>query len=557
LTWRNGRWSFTGHPGPLQLYGAELLAAHPDRKVLVVEGEKCANRARPILKQSVIVTWAGGAGAARKTDWTTLRNREVTIWPDADEPGRKAAADIAAILEPVARRVRVLHTNGKADGWDVADAIAEGWNAETILTWVDEHVIEPAAPRVEVLPPADPESDYPAGSAPQSYLAIWQSLGLMSDAKDIPHPTLSNASIILQYQPPYKGKIWFDTFRSAVWHSVAGAPRPWTDADDRRATTFIQQRLGLPKIHSGIVQEAVLHAAECQPRNTLTEWLDSLVWDGIPRLTTWLADCLGVERDAYHDAVARNWPISMVARAYDPGCKVDTMPVLEADQGTGKSTFLKVLGHPWFAALKMAFGEKDFLQAIQGRWLVEIPDMAGFSRREHSDILATISDARDVYRKTYARVTEEHPRVTVFAATSENNEYLQETRGRRRYWPLVCGTINTDTLQAQRAQIFAEAVIEYRNGSQWHEVPENESDEIQSARASRDIWTDTVMHYAEHYGESKLTSCAILTNCINMELSRQDDAAKRRIYRIMTENGWKQLRDRKERFWRQATTAKG
>jgi putative DNA primase/helicase len=212
----------------------------------------------------------------------------------------------------------------------------------------------------------------------------------------------------------------------------------------------MQQQMQLHRMHLMLVQEAVMHAAECNQRNSLTDWLDSLVWDQNERLDTWLFDCLGAERNPYNDAVARNWPISMVARAYRPGCQVDTMPVLEGKMGRGKSRFLDVLADPWFAAIQIAFGEKDFFQAIQGRWLIEVPDMSGFSRREHTQILATITTRVDVYRKSHGRITEEHPRVTVFAATSENDEYLQDSRGRRRYWPLRCGDIDLDALHNQR-----------------------------------------------------------------------------------------------------------
>jgi predicted P-loop ATPase/5S rRNA maturation endonuclease (ribonuclease M5) len=567
-TWRKNGWRAQAGPDPKVLYNAAELAKHPESAVLVVEGEKCADAAKGAMRRNVVVTWAGGAQAIRKADWRALAGRDVVIWPDADDPGRKAAAWLAERLSGTAKRVRVINPNGAADGWDVAEAIAEGWDSTRIAKWVGEHIqaVEAAPeskpapafpvrtkhPQVEVLPPADPDSDYQGGAAPQSALAMWQELGLAKDTKQIPHATLSNASTILQLHPHYRGKIWLDSFRGKIYHSLNGTPSLWTDADSRRATAWIQQQAQLPKINLYLVQDAVMHAAECQQRNSLTDWLDSLEWDQVPRLDTWLADCLGADRNLYNDAVARNWPISMVARAYQPGCQVDTMPVLEGRMGRGKSSFLKVLADPWFASIPIAFGEKDFFQAIQGRWLIEVPDMSGFSKREHSQILATIVNREDVYRKSHGRITEEHPRVTVFAATSENSEYLQEARGRRRYWPLICGYINLETLYQQREQIFAEAVAEYRNGASWHEMPEG-TDEQQLARASRDIWTDTVLAYANSYGDNKLTSGSILTNAIQMEMSRQDDGAKRRIYRIMMENGWKQLHH-KDRYWKKVET---
>jgi putative DNA primase/helicase len=590
-TWRHGKWFTIAYGGQKPPYNANLLAKRPEAPVLIVEGEKCADIASVTLKRYVCMTWAGGAQAIEGTDWSCLKGRDVIIWPDADDPGRKAAAWLGGELAGVAALVRIVQPNGQALGWDIADAVGEGMSPLEIANWCAAHIvdkittkptpaaaaqldakpsvqtpedlgdaaaepaIDPPPPDAEFLPLAERQrsKNYPDGQAPQSAVLSWQSLPVRTNDKGIPHATLSNASLIIQYHEEFKDKIWFDSFRGKVFHTLHGVPKQWTDADDRRVTAWIQQRLELPKFTLMTVHEAVLHAAECNQRNSLTDWLDSLKWDGVERLDTWLFDCLGATRNAYNDAVARNWPISMVARAYDPGCQVDTMPVLEGKMGRGKSSFLRILADPWFAAVQIAFGEKDFFQAIQGKWLIEVPDMSGFSRREHTQIIATISNQNDVYRQSHGRNTEDHQRVTIFAATSENDEYLQESRGRRRYWPLVCGDINLEALRAQREQIFAEAVVKYRAGAQWYEMPE-ETDAEQAARASRDIWTDRVLNYAELYGDNKLTSAVLLENAIKMDTDRMDDGAKKRVYRIMMEAGYKQLHSRKERYWKKTTT---
>ena len=571
-TWFDGHWRGKAHPDPKPIYNLSGLAKSPDAPVLIVEGEKCADAAAKALRSYVVVTWAGGSNAVSKNDWTPLTGRKVLIWPDADEAGGHAGAELVTRLLPIAAEVRILNPDDHADGWDAADAIAEGWDAGRIAAWAKDRVrtvdAVPTAPKkskvngahmptaavidTDYLPSAEKTDDYESGSPPRSSLVVWQQLGLAIDTKQVPHPTLSNVSLILQRCDYYRGKVWLDSFRGKVYHALDGAPKLWTDADSRRATAWIQQQLTLPKITLALVQEGVMHAAECHARNSLTDWLDSLQWDGVPRLETWLADCLGAERNPYNDAVARNWPLSMVARAYLPGCQVDTMPVLEGKMGRGKSKFLDVLASPWYASIQIAFGEKDFFQAIQGRWLIEVPDMSGFSRREHSQILATITTRVDVYRKSHGRITEEHPRVTVFAATSENDEYLQESRGRRRYWPLRCGHIEIDTLHAQRDLVFAEAVARYRAGANWYQMPD-ETDEEQSMRASRDVWTDRVMNYVEAYGDGKLTSANILERAVEMKPDRLDEHSKRRIYRILMENGWKQLHGR-ERYWKKVTS---
>jgi predicted P-loop ATPase len=557
-TWRNNKWANRGYGDGKPLYRAEELVKHPNAQVLIVEGEKCADLGASALPFQVVVSWCGGSNAVKGTDWSALAGREVIIWPDADDAGRSAAAEIVRELKGIAARVRVMTLPpDTSQGWDIADAIAEGTTGNDLGEFMRK-CLAPGAPIGELIT-ADERIDsknYPDGQPPHSAMVAWQSMGLACNTNKIPHGTLGNASIILQNHEEFRGKIWLDTFRGKVYHSMDGAPKLWTDSQTRRITAWIQQQLNIPKITVPIIEDAYQHAAECNARNSLTDWLDSLEWDGIERLDTWLEDCLGLERNEYNDAVARNWPISMVARAYQPGCQVDTMPVLEGKMGRGKSSFLKILADPWFAAIQIAFGEKDFYQAIQGRWLIEIPDMSGFSRREHSHILATITTREDVYRKSHGRVTEEHPRVTVFAATSETDDYLQDTRGRRRYWPLRCGEINLDTLHKQRKNIFAEAVARYRAGTAWYEMPDQANEE-QLARSEGDLWGDALVQSAEQLWDlqertginSKITSSRLLEE-IGVKIHLQTDSEKKRVARVMSDAGWIHPRTKVHRYWK-------
>jgi putative DNA primase/helicase len=572
FTWRAGRWHAKGYPEPRPLYGAAQLAAQPQAPVLVVEGEKCADIAALTLKKYVCLTWSGGAQAVKKTDWAPLAGRDVIIWPDADEPGAQAAANVAERIAGIAERVRVIQPNGQTDGWDIADAVAEGWDAKTIAKWASEHIRVVTATMSEPTPVAAPKdaaesSDFrpegsevattePATSEP-SAMVVWQHLPLDKNDKGVPHATLANASVVFQLHEAFRGKIWLDSFRGRIYHTLHGpAPRAWTDLESRQVTAWMQQNLHLPKMTLSLVQDAVMHAAECNQRNSLIEWLDSLEWDGVPRLDDWLADTLEVERSEYTTAVARNWPISMVARAFVPGCQVDHMTVLEGHMGRGKSKFLEILGGEWYKALPMAFGDKDFLQAIQGAWLIEIPDMTGFSRREHSHVLATITIRTDEYRKSYGRFSEAYPRVAVFAATSETDDYLQDTRGRRRYWPLRCGHINLDSLYAQRSQIFAEAVCIYRQGATWHVMPDSTDDE-QLDRNAPDLWTDLINGFVERIsgetsliGSRDITSTRILEQAIGILPAKQGDIEKKRISRIMRDLGWVPMRTKDQRYWK-------
>jgi putative DNA primase/helicase len=144
------RWLAFAKPRPI--YGLDLLASNPDAGVLIVEGEKAADAARTI-SPGVVVTWPGGSKAVKYTDWTPLAGRKVVIWPDRDAPGIEAAHAVAKALAGIAAKVRVVTPplSVEADGWDLADAVAEGWTRQ--------HLVAALKPRADPMPEQEPPQD--------------------------------------------------------------------------------------------------------------------------------------------------------------------------------------------------------------------------------------------------------------------------------------------------------------------------------------------------------------------------------------------------------------
>lgn len=566
-TWRRGKWANQGYGPDRPLYQLHELAKHAGGAVLVVEGEKCVETAAPFMASVVLTTWSGGSQAWRQTDWSPLAGRDVILWPDADETGRQAAAGIAAMLRSSAKSIKIVNPNGADPGWDIADAITkDGMDGEAVTAWMREHYAGPALPKpsVEQAPVTARSAvsrttdiandDDPTESAPVS----WESLGLDCNGGKVPHPNIANTSRIIQMYRNFKGRVWFDEFRGEIYHTLNSAEAvPWTDADTRRVTVAIQQQLRLHKFSEKIVRDGIQHAAECHSRNSLTEWLNGLTWDGTERLDTWLGDCAGADGTEHVQAVSRNWPIGMVARAFKPGCKMDNIPVLEGISGLNKSQFLEVLGGEWYEALPMEFGTKDFLQNLRGVWLAEIPDMTGFDRADHSRVIAMLSIPRDKYRKAYGRDAERHHRTTVFAATSEDSDYLLDRRGKRRFWPIRCNDIDLKVLRNQRDQIFAEAVVRYREGAHWYDMPDSSIAE-QEQRLLDDTWIRLIMTYVNdradqlsRMGKPALLSMAeILTDGLKLPADRQGPGAQRRAGAIMRANQWTLKHETGGNWWR-------
>lgn len=134
-------WKWKSWPEPRPLYGLDRLAQRPDAPVIVTEGEKSANAAQRLAPAVTVVTWPGGCNAVAKADFSPLKGRRVAIWPDADEPGHKAAKAVAqAALMAGAPEVSIIEPPpDKANGWDLADAEAEGWTRNQVNQWIRIH----------------------------------------------------------------------------------------------------------------------------------------------------------------------------------------------------------------------------------------------------------------------------------------------------------------------------------------------------------------------------------------------------------------------------------
>ena len=149
LTWTGSAWSWKSPPKPRPLYWPRRVPGAP---VLIAEGEKAADAAAKLFPDHAVCTWPGGTSNVQHANWQPLAGAAVTIWPDADDVGRKAAATLARILLRLRCTVVVVNPQEKVEqGWDLADAVAEGWTPSTAAK-----VAERCGKAVEPLPEPDP-----------------------------------------------------------------------------------------------------------------------------------------------------------------------------------------------------------------------------------------------------------------------------------------------------------------------------------------------------------------------------------------------------------------
>ncbi len=193
-------------------------------------------------------------------------------------------------------------------------------------------------------------------------------------------------------------------------------------------------------------------------------YLNALVWDGRHRAAELFVDYVGAEDNEYHRQAALLWLLGAVTRIYEPGHKFDFVPILEGAQGKRKSTFISILARRWSAELEGDFHDtKGMVERMQGAWILEMPELQGFSKSDVSTIKGFITRTTDKVRLSYARRAVEFPRQCVFMGSTNEIEYLRDTTGGRRFWPITCTVteIDTDRLILNVDQIWAEAVAIY------------------------------------------------------------------------------------------------
>ena len=216
-----------------------------------------------------------------------------------------------------------------------------------------------------------------------------------------------------------------------------------------------------------LFQEVVLDTARRNGFHPVREYLDGLRWDGVPRIDNWLSTYSGAESNEYTQAVSALMLVAAVRRIRSPGCKFDEIPVLEAEQGTGKSTSLRdlAINDGWFTdSFPLHISGKEAIENLRGKWIVEAAELSGMHRSDIEHVKALLSRQSDRGRLSYDRITSEVPRQCIFVGTTNSSEYLKDTTGNRRFWPASIKQFDREMLQRDRDQLWAEAAAREAQG---------------------------------------------------------------------------------------------
>lgn len=301
---------------------------------------------------------------------------------------------------------------------------------------------------------------------------------LSMTAKGKIESTIDNALLIMLNDPELRGRYHYDEFRERPvvngdlpWQPYnARVSDGWVDSDDAGLRRHLEKKYDIDSAVK--IRDAVELAMLSSKRHPVREYLESLTWDGERRADTLFIEYLGAEDSPYTREVTRRALLGAAARIMRPGCKHDHMLVLVGPQGCRKSTTLAKLGKTWFSDSLYTLSGKDAYEQLQGYWIIEMGEMAAFRKAELEQIKQFISKQSDSYRAAYARRTQEHPRQCAFFGSTNDEEFLRDPTGARRFWPVVVtnkGREMADALTDELVdQIWAEIMVRYDAGEKWY-----------------------------------------------------------------------------------------
>lgn len=582
----DGRLLWSRFPfGPVRkLYGLQHLGGAD--QVILVEGEKCADVINQISGRTG-ASWSGGTQSWQRTDWSPLAGKDVILWADNDKPGSDVMYDIGERLLSLGCTVRIVDPHALAldlpKGYDCADVFETG-GAEAVIAFIRANIstlvsTPPSQPPSQ--PPSDPvpTRSNPTPLRPASEPVVqqivteavvvdiatraeyqpddaWMSRVIWKEKGGKPEPKVqANVNQFLLHHDNLRGTFVIDEARNRIilmrrpmWEP---ADRPWTpremiDTDTtaaQGALEVLELRPSRPMVKSGIAW-----AAAQRTINTLQDELRSFVWDGVPRVKQFLATYAGVEDGPYADLVSIKVLVQAVARAIHVGCKAELMLILEGAQNAGKSALVRALaGEQWFTDQVRDIDNKDAIQIMEGKWLVELAEMSPARQADANKLKAFISTQSDRYRPPYGELPVDRKRQSVLIGTHNPDGvgYLKDPTGARRFLPVVCGTIDVAGVRRDRGQIWAEALHMLDNGVTWwltdEEMPIVKAQ--QAERTERDPWMPFLNDATRTRFDGDIVPLADLLVALSMPRERITPQLSARITRVMWQIGFEAVND--------------
>lgn len=338
---------------------------------------------------------------------------------------------------------------------------------------------------------------------------LWKGNFLKTD-KGTPRSNSSkNIYLILQNDTRLKNLLQYNEFSEQIVKRVPNEslntfPGDWQDSDDSKLKLFVEENYGYVATRDAI-GDAIVKFSMDHSFNPVKERIESVTWDGTPRVETFFIDYLGTENSEYVREITKRWLVGAVSRVYKPGNKFELVPILFGSQGAGKSTLVGSIYRDYFLDELDSMGkQKDDFQKLRGKWIVEIGELSAMRRTDVEHIKSFISAQSDNYRPSFGKYATDHPRKVAFIGTSNPPEFLKDQSGNRRFFPIEINVQNKkkDPFNIDNndiKQVLAEAKVMYDKGVKPYVDGElqNIAEEYQKASMIQNPTEEQILSYID------------------------------------------------------------
>lgn len=307
--------------------------------------------------------------------------------------------------------------------------------------------------------------------------------------------TINNVYLAVQRPDICQINIKFDQFRDEIMftHVDSDQWQTFTDADYSRLRIGLEKG-GFKPIGRELIRDIVLLVADENPFDSATEWLSRLEWDGIPRIKTFLSDYFNAEANEYTEAVSLYLWTALAGRVLKPGIKADMVPILIGDQGCGKSTGVAAISpsQDYFCEVSFAEKDDDLARKMRGRLVGEIGELRGLHTKELESIKAFITRTHENWIPKYREFATQFPRRLVFVGTTNQDEFLSDDTGNRRFLPVRVNNVNVEGIRQNRDQLWAEAKKMFADSGIQFSAAERLAASEHDKYMIKDAWQETV-----------------------------------------------------------------
>lgn len=357
-----------------------------------------------------------------------------------------------------------------------------------------------------------------------------------------------NVSMALRRPDVCECDLRYDSFHDQVMLSSPGTNkwRPFKDTDFTHLCLVLERgATGFKDIPKERIRDTVAYVAEAYTFDSARQWLEAQIWDGVPRVSTFLPKFFGTTDTPYMQAVGMYIWTAMAGRVMTPGIKADMAPVAVGAQGLGKSSTVAAMvpSPDFFLELDLGCKDEELARLMRGKLMIELGELNGLRAREAEHVRAFITRQYEEWVPKYREMQVRYARRCVFFGTTNKDEFLTDEAGHRRWLPFRAGPCDPQGVIDNCGQLWAEGLHLFNlNGVMWKRTEELARGE-HDAFVVRDAWDELVETWLltpdgltnEKPIDNPFTAVGVLTGALNMKPAVINQSAKDRMARVLKE----------------------